>query len=238
MADTQSIGVASAILGGGMTGVRAAAKRLNLELPAWVDVGSGIAGLALIGVGLLLLFRSFFTLVGVPLPADSPWPTAVVYSVISFALIFAAGYLPARFSGGESGRKTTWEAPLAESLLTHFDNLNLIGDRPRLNVKVIATEQGKSVAEFLVKTLRHFGCTVEVNAENGSYVFPAPTAFQGTIIRYRESKFSESSVVFDALNALICTPQTRYFPDDDRFNFIQVEIGDVPEGYSGPPRFL
>jgi hypothetical protein len=237
MLDTmQSIGVASAILGGGMTAVRTAAKRLNYEVPAWIDIGLGVASLALIAVGLLLLLRTFFAVIGTPLPDNSPWPTALVYSTICFALIFSAGYLPAQITTRESAKKTAWDPPLAETLFVFLGEFD-IGDQSRLPVKVIATEQGKSIAEFVVKVLRHFGWTVEVNAENGTYVFPADTAFQGTIIKYRQSRFSESNPIFDALRALVSTPDTKYFPDDNRFDFIQAEIGDVPRGYYGAPQF-
>lgn len=233
-AGLQAFGIASALLGGGMTAIRAALRRFNYELPAWVDVASGIGGLLLLAVGLPLLLGLFLDWLGVPLPANSPWPSTIVYSVICAALIFAAGYLPARIPPRAFALKTNWEPALAESLLLSLDSLSRIKS---VKIKVIATKHGLPSAQFFVRMLRHFGWQLEVNGDNGSYIFPAPEIFEGVIVRCRESRAEDSSPIWNALHMLIQTPDTIYFPEDDRFNFVQIEIGDVPRGYYGAPRF-
>jgi hypothetical protein len=216
-----------------------AAKRLNRELPAWVDVSCGVGGLALIAIALMLLLRTFLDWIGVPVLADSPWPATFLYAAISVALILAAGYLPARLSASPaaSSRKTHWEPALAESFLSHLDNLQA-PSTPRLKVKVLATNQGKSPAELLVKVLEYCGWDVEVNHDDGSYIFPAKSPFSGTLIKYRKSRFQEYYAVSQAVAALIYQAESAHFPEDDAFNFIQVEVGDVPQYYSGPPQFV
>jgi hypothetical protein len=86
--------------------------------------------------------------------------------------------------------------------------------------------------------LKHYNWKVEVNADDGSHVFPTNTSFRGARIRYRQSRSAESSGFFSLVSALADMPQTEYFPEDDQFNFTQIEIGDVPEHYFGPTTFM
>jgi hypothetical protein len=233
----QTIGLASAILGAGMTGVRVAAKRFNYELPAWVDVTCGIGSLALIAMALVLLLRTFLNMIGAPIPFDSPWPGTLLYAMISVALIVGAGYLPARWPVGESTKKTKWDRAAAENLFLHLDEMQS-PQTARIRVKVIATDQGKSPAEFLVKVLRRYGWEVEVNREDGSYIFPPKAPFRGVIMRYRKSQFNEYYSVNRIVGALVDSSDHVYFPEDEAFNFVQVEIGDIPEYYNGAPEFI
>jgi len=220
-----------------MTAVRAAAKRLDYELPPWVDISSGIGGLALVAIGLLALFRSFLVLIGAPLPADSPWPGTLVYSAVCIALIFAAGYLPARIPSFASSHKTEWEPPLAESFFLYFASFES-GRSSTFKVKIVASKEGTKIARLLGQILRHYHWTLEVNADDGTYVFPTTSPVHGTRIRYRESQEGIIPDVFGVVSALAGIPQTEYFPEDDQFNFAQIEIGAIPEFYSGPPQFM
>lgn len=199
--------LASFVLGGGMSGVRVAAKRLNWELPGWIDIGSGILGLALIALALLLALRLL-------LPPDSLWPETFVYSVICIVAIFAAGYLPARTPTKVSTYKTEWEHPLAESFFLHLRSFDS-AKRATFEVKIMATKQGTSIARFLAQVLKHYDWKLKINQDDGSYVFPASTPFRGARVRYRDSKRAEVPGVFDVVAAFVEIPTTVYFPESD-----------------------
>ena len=233
----QSLGLLAGVLGVGMNGARAAAKRYNWPVPGSIEVIAEIGSLALIAIALVLLLRTFLTFVGTPLPTNSPWPGTLLYCFISVALILAAGYLPERIPSKASVYKTDWEPPLAESFFLYqacFES----GKLSNFKVKIIATKQGMTIARLLVQILRRYDWQLEINVDDGTYVFPAATIFRGARIRYRQSQEATVPDAFGVVSALAEIPQTQYFPEDDQFNFVQIEIGDVPEFYSGPPQFM
>lgn len=234
----QVVGIAGVVLGGAVNGVRTAAKRLDWEFPAWLDLVLGGFSLLLIAVGLLLLLRWFLAVFGIQLPENSPWPETLLYSVICAALIFTAGYLPARIEPRTSGYKTEWEPAIAESFFLHLEAFES-GKQSTDKIKIVATEQGIRIARLIAQILKHYDWKVEVNTADGSHVFPASARFRGTRIRYRDSRRGESEAytIFSIVSALAYTPDTEYFPEDDQYNFAQIEIGDVPEHYSGPPAY-
>jgi hypothetical protein len=116
-----------------------------------------------------------------------------------------------------------------------LENLEAFKEHSSLPIKVIATLEGVKAAVSFVNMVRYFGWQPQVNHADGAYVFPAATTFRGVIIRYRESKRAESYPVYRAVCELVDSPETIFFPEDDAFNFVQVEIGDVPEYYRGAP---
>jgi hypothetical protein len=235
----QTIGIVGVALGTAMNLVRTAANRRRWNFPAWLDDGLGIVGILLIAVCLTLLLRSFVELFGAALPPDSPWPATLLYCVVSASLIFAAGYLPYRVSPRVSAYKTEWEPAIAESFYLHLGDFEA-GKNSTIRVKIVATEQGTLTARLIAQIMTHYGWKIEVNADDGSHVFPAPTSFQGTHLRYRASRQFEGGTphLSGIVAALADYPQTEHFPEDDKFNFAQIEIGNVPEYYSGPGRFM
>src|SRR5215469_3934362 len=143
----QAFGIAGTLLGGGMSSIRAAIKYFNWELPAWIEIVAGFGGLLLFAIGLPFLLEVFLQWLGTPLPSNSPWPGTMVYSIICFALIVAAGYLPTRISPRASSLKTRWEPALTESFFLHIHAFEL-GKRSSIKVKIVATEQGAEVARL------------------------------------------------------------------------------------------
>jgi hypothetical protein len=235
----QTIGFVGLILGAGMTSVRIAANRFGWNFPAWLDYTLGVVGILLIAVCVTLLLQWFVALFGAELPANSPWPATLLYAVVSGALIFATGYLPAHVAPRTSEYKTEWQPAIAESFFLHLDSFEA-GKQSTVKVKIVATKQGESTARLIAQIMKRYEWKVEVNAVDGSHVFLANNEFRGTRIRYRESRRNESeaSAIFGIVSGLAEIPQTEYFPEDDQFNFAQIEIGDVPEFYSGPSTFM
>ena len=232
MADsTQTIGIMSVLLGTGATGVRTLFKRYDYEFPVWIETSLGIAALVLFSTAAILLWSTFLTFIGITLPMDTAWPGTVLYGSISAAVIFGAGYLPAKIAHS-ADKKTTWDRPILERVIENLDYYR-DPDTTRCKVRVITTEPGRSVAEIFVKFLRKFEWEVEVNHEEGTYLYPAKETFRGVILRYRENSYNIARPISAALADIVEPPHTIYFPATDAFDFVQVEIGDIPEDYCG-----
>ena len=208
-----------------MSGARALGKRYNYEFPAWIDVATGIGSLGLLAIGLFILLRSFLQILGIELPSNSPWPGTLLYSIICITLIWTAGYLPAPISVKQSS-PAKWQPALAESLFLHLDTL-----REGVNsdtIKIVASKGGLITARFIAQILVYYKWRIELNKANGTHIFQSDEAFQGARIRYRESRRQQAGPIFEVAYALAEVPMTAYFPEDDQFNFSQIEIGDVP----------
>jgi hypothetical protein len=229
--ETRNIGIAIAALGVGSTLLRPALKRYEVELPRWIDGLLGFGGLGLMVLASLLLWKTFWQ----TLPKDSVWPTTFIYAVLVTAAILSSVYIsngeaPYLFSDRPPTRKTGWGnrprvrvRELLESVTFIKDNYPK-GTHPK--IKIVATKQGKEVAEELVTFFRHCDCEIEVNQDGGSYIFPAPESFRGVRLKYRESMFWAGA--HNPVAILADMPIIEFFPETDAFNFIEIEIGDGP----------
>jgi hypothetical protein len=87
-----------------------------------------------------------------------------------------------------------------------------------------------------VSVLRHAQWEFVVNQVNGTYIFQTGRSFRGTLIRFRESVGETSRAPSLIRNVLVAlaneVPETLYFAESENFNFIQIEIGDIPEWYN------
>lgn len=240
METPQIIGIIGVGLGAGITSVRIAANRLGWNFPAPVDYTLGVAGILLIAVCLTLLLRWFAALFGTELPPDSPWPATLLYAVISAALIFAAGYLPAHIAPNGSPYKTHWDPAVAESFFLNLENFEAGKHSTSTPVKIVATEKGTPTARLIAQIMTHFGWRIQVNNADGSHVFPASAPFRGARIRYRQTRnyVDGTERLFHIVSALAEVPNTEHFPETDEYNFSEIGIGDPPEYYTGPSRFM
>jgi hypothetical protein len=230
----RALGIIAGGLGVGSQLVRAALKRYEWERPRWVDGLLGFGGLILMNLAGLLLWNTFLQITGLTLPKDSVWPATVSFAVLVAVAVLGSAYIstggsPFYFFGGStSSTKSGWQTrPRLGEL---FESVDFIknncpnGAHPKL--KIIATKQGRQIAELLVEFFRYCGCEIEVNQDGGSYIFPATESFRGVRLRYRHS--NSYSGVSNPICILAETPNTEYFPESDAFDFIQIEIGDGP----------
>jgi hypothetical protein len=233
--ETRNIGIAIAALGVGSTLLRTALKRYEIELPRPIDGLLGFGGLILMVLAGLLLWKTFVQISGLTLPKDSVWPITFIYAVLVTVAVLGSVYISSGelpyFSGDWTPtRKSGWGIrprvrvrELLESVSFIKDNYPK-GRHPK--IKIIATKQGKEVAEELVAFFRHCDCEIEINQDGGSYIFPATESFRGVRLKYRESMLGAGA--YNPVAILADTPITEFFPETDAFNFIQIEIGDGP----------
>jgi hypothetical protein len=157
------------------------------------------------------------------------WLDRTITAAIAIGLVGVTTAILAYIRPPVATGLSQWEAPTAVGLLGVIDELRT-APRGRMKLKFFATNQGISTAEILVQIFRQCNWEIEVNHDDGSYVFPAPAVFNGARLRYRENRACEylTYPIFQTLTNLVEVPQTKYFPDTDAFNFVQIEIGDTP----------
>ena len=246
--DQPAIGVGLAVLAlfGAMFpwAIDKAEVKLSPRTARWivyVSLALLVLGLVLIAIGLLrgYSFRWPFTSKSESV-SSSDWPLAfVLFVVVLFAMRLTAffGQLSIAVTAAPYGHETEWAPPTAKELLGQLDELKQFSASSPPKLKIVATDEGKPVAREFVEILKYCGLReFDVNQGDGSYIFPSREELSGTRIRFRDlPQFRMPLLILQgAVGRLIDFPNVDPFPDTDDYNFIQIEIGKPPDGYSAP----
>lgn len=232
--DHPNIGAAGLVLtfiGGGMELIRPALPRWNIKIPAMLDTILGFGGLVCIAIGLYLAWGLLAQYVrfgpAIGALSESPWPSAVVFSVLIVSIVWAVIKLPPTFAPptGPTPPQNEFNFLSGLKMLSFFECVgpNLDGRSP---IRVVTVPKYREYSEMIVKVLRLAGNEVIANQNDSSYLFPATTECEGVTIRNRPKR--NLGVGFGLMAAFVqidIIPNVKELPDTDAFNYVQIEIG-------------
>lgn len=157
------------------------------------------------------------------------------YTIVTIATF---GFLAYNFWATLNYSFRRWYPPAALSLLSVVDDLRQTDERIKL--RIVATEDGKRLAEQIAFIFRYFDWEIQGNPETATDLFPAKNSFRGVRIKCRP--FYDDKVyrrIYRIVKDLVLESPitTEVFPNTDAYNFIQIEVGDERRKIMWPQLF-
>ena len=150
-----------------------------------------------------------------------PWAIAIAFALMIGSLTWIVGNLSALSLTDRSFDQFNESALQVIEALQQHQQVTL----PQ--IKIVASDEGYLIAQFLVRCFKVAGYTC-VNTDEGNFVFPARVEHDQVILRVRKSSPQSTAMIvgliYTGLSRIGIESGADDFPESDKYDYIQIEV--------------